>query len=169
MGHFLPFQVSSALSVFGDLVVLITFALLGRSRRSATTQTLACFAVADMTTILLRLFGEAPRGAWCDAQAAAAWTFTLASWGWTWAYAYTVRGAFMNERGSLTHPRRSWCRLSPWMHVVCWGCPLVASIAAAVAGLFTFRDDLPYCTFANSHYSMAMQSVPSARVELALS
>lgn len=155
---------SSALSLLGDLGLIIAFASSAEAaRRHSTTRIIVFLAMADLIGELpivgsLSLPGPPVSSwpgpvPWCQVQAIGNWYAQLSTWLWTCCYAHHVAA------GATTlfcfRPLRE-----RYFHILCWGLPAIAVGVAVSVGMLGVPDDgSPQCTVKNSGWSMTFYSV----------
>ena len=134
--HYICLFIAVLLSLSGDLLVVGIVTLSPLARRRSVLLVLRNFALADSVAMTMQLFGHAKTDMLCQTQAAAIWCATWASLLWTVAYAYKVERSFRGKSSTHWLGSSSGKLIEPWIHLCCWGLPLLAAAIGLPLGLW---------------------------------
>ena len=124
------FVISATLSVFGSLLILITYNVY-KNIQTQTRHIIACLSLADLVSVIANLSGvfmepshERP-DLKCILQSFIGTTAVFSSYLWTMLLAiYLYMGIVKDNLGILEE------LLHPWFHLLCWLLPLGINVAA---------------------------------------
>ena len=124
------FVISATLSVFGSLLILITYNVY-KSIKTPTRHIIACLSLADLVSVLANLTGvfmepsKNEPDLKCILQSFIGTTAVFSSYLWTILLAiYLYMGLVKDNLGILKK------LLHPWFHLLCWLLPLGINVAA---------------------------------------
>ena len=156
-------SLSSTLSIFGDVGIMLGFLFSLETRRHPTLRLIFFLAVADLLGEMpvvgsmslpgppvYEWGGETWGHRWCLVQAAGNWFAVLSTWCWTMAYAHLCAASISRVSFFFRRVPESV------YHFLCWGLP-AASVALLLAygALGRSDDGSQQCTIHNANVAMA--------------
>lgn len=132
---------TASLSIFGTLVIMITFVLWPDIRKTSR-QIIVYISIGDFFVACSNILGVWERGMdnWtsaCKIQAAIGTVAVLSTFFWT-VYLSVYFYLVISKKISIDTERR----IMLWFHLTGWGIPLVITVIAKESGAFGYSGDL---------------------------